>query len=88
MVMTVSIDKAGRIVVPKSIRERLGLQAGARLELGELRDGMTLKLVSQEPSVVEVDGLLVHRGEYEGELDLRAAVESHREERIRDLMQR
>jgi len=31
--MTVQIDKQGRIVIPKSIRERFGLSEGGRLEL-------------------------------------------------------
>ena len=88
MVMTVAIDKAGRIVVPKPLRERLGLHAGSQLELSELRDGIKLRLVSSKPSLVEIDGLLVHQGEYEGDQDLTTAVERQREERIRELMQR
>ncbi len=86
--MTVAIDKAGRIVVPKPLRERLGLHAGSQLELSELRDGIKLRLVSSKPSLVEIDGLLVHQGEYEGDQDLTTAVERQREERIRELMQR
>ena len=88
MVMTVAIDKAGRIVVPKPLRERLDLHAGSQLELSELRDGIKLRLVSSKPSLVEIDGLLVHQGEYEGDQDLTTAVERQREERIRELMQR
>ena len=86
--MTVAIDKAGRIVVPKPLRERLGFHAGSQLELSELRDGIKLRLVSSKPSLVEIDGLLVHQGEYEGDQDLTTAVERQREERIRELMQR
>lgn len=37
--MRTTIDRAGRIVVPKAIRERLGLRGGAELEIVE-RDGM------------------------------------------------
>jgi AbrB family looped-hinge helix DNA binding protein len=36
--MVATIDAAGRIVVPKVLREALGLKAGTRLELSE-RDG-------------------------------------------------
>lgn len=36
--MRTTIDKAGRIVVPKPLREELGLEAGQELELSA-RDG-------------------------------------------------
>lgn len=36
--MKTTIDSAGRIVIPKALRERLGLAAGEELELRE-RDG-------------------------------------------------
>jgi len=32
--MEVTLDKYGRIVIPKPVRERLGLEAGSTLELG------------------------------------------------------
>ena len=41
--MTVSIDRAGRVVIPKDIRDRLSLSADAELEI-EL-DGDTIRLV-------------------------------------------
>lgn len=36
--MQTTIDPAGRIVIPKAVREALGLEAGARVEIVE-RDG-------------------------------------------------
>lgn len=43
--MTVTIDRAGRIVIPKEIREREGLEAGTALEI-TARDGkIQLELV-------------------------------------------
>lgn len=53
--MRVAIDSAGRIVVPKAVRNRLGLVPGATLELHE-RDGSMVF----EPSVMPVR--LVKRG--------------------------
>ncbi len=37
--MTLKNDNAGRIVVPKPIRDRLGLRAGADIEVIETVDG-------------------------------------------------
>jgi AbrB family looped-hinge helix DNA binding protein len=45
----VSIDSAGRIVVPKTIRQQAGLQAGTRLTM-RLREGR----IELEPSPREV----------------------------------
>ena len=86
MVVTISIDRAGRVVIPKAIREHLGLRGGTELELTEFRDGVMLRLVSREPSLVEVDGLWVHRGAYEGPADVRRLIDQQREERIRSLL--
>jgi len=42
---TVKIDKAGRIVLPKPVRERFHLREGSELELEERSDGLTLRPV-------------------------------------------
>ena len=36
--MTLTIDTAGRIVIPKSMRDQIGLSAGSELEI-HLKDG-------------------------------------------------
>jgi AbrB family looped-hinge helix DNA binding protein len=60
--VTLKIDKVGRIVVPKSLRDRLGLRAGIELEVTESVEGLTLKPISDQPSMVKVDGFWVHNG--------------------------
>ena len=55
--MRTTIDKAGRLVIPKSLRDRLGLQAG---EVEITAEGASLRV---EPvfdnALVERDGRLV-----------------------------
>lgn len=51
--MRTSIDQAGRIVVPKAIRDGLGWQAGDRLDISA-RGGVLE--ISAEPVEIEVVG--------------------------------
>jgi AbrB family looped-hinge helix DNA binding protein len=79
--MTVTIDKAGRIVVPKPLRERLGFRPDTELEAIEQPEGILLKRVQQEPSMVKVDGLWVHQGSAEPGSNWDSILEDLREER-------
>src|SRR5215472_7662531 len=45
--MHTTIDSAGRVVVPKRLREALGLRAGTRLGVSERNGGMILEPESQ-----------------------------------------
>lgn len=45
--MNVQIDKSGRIVLPKLVRDRLGLQPGTALLLEETQGGIFLKLFAR-----------------------------------------
>jgi AbrB family looped-hinge helix DNA binding protein len=55
--MRTTIDKAGRLVIPRSIRDRIGLTAGGEVEL-EL-DGAAVRIEPVVGSDIrEADGLL------------------------------
>ncbi|MFN3258493.1 MAG: AbrB/MazE/SpoVT family DNA-binding domain-containing protein [Ilumatobacter sp.] len=58
--MTVSIDRAGRVVIPKDIRDRLSLAADAELDID--LDGDTIRLVPVRQAgrrAIDIDGLPV-----------------------------
>jgi AbrB family looped-hinge helix DNA binding protein len=63
--MLVSIDKAGRVVIPKDVRDRLALDADAELEIDV--EGDVIRLVPVRPRgrrVVEVGGWpVIERGD-------------------------
>ena len=84
--MTLKIDKAGRIVVPKSLRERLDFKPDTELEAIAQPDGVLLKRVEQRPSMVKVDGLWVHRGSAEPGANWDRIVEDVRQERIESVL--
>jgi AbrB family looped-hinge helix DNA binding protein len=82
--MTVKVDKAGRIVLPKPVRERFHLREGSELELEEGSDGLTLRPIEQRPSMVQRKGIWVHLGKVHRGFDWDGAVDAVREERIKD----
>ena len=78
-----SIDAAGRIVLPQPIREHFHLGRGSKLEIQVGADGILLRPQQYPTSLAEEHGLLVHEGEPTG--DLLHAVEAVRERRNRQV---
>ena len=52
----VMVDKAGRIVVPKGLRERFHLDAGSRMEIAGSTDEITLRPVRPARGLVRRHG--------------------------------
>lgn len=58
--MRTTIDSAGRVVIPKSIRERLGLRGGEAVDVEEREGRIELSRPRREVELVEGEhGLLV-----------------------------
>jgi AbrB family looped-hinge helix DNA binding protein len=78
---TIPIDAAGRLVLPKAIRDRLHLNAGSRLEVELDGDSVRLRPSAEGAGVVvSKDGrLLISTGA--DEFDAVAAVRADREGR-------
>lgn len=81
--MEATLDKFGRIVIPKSVREDLGLDAGTVLEIKGGEGRIVLSPRRAEPDLVREDGVLVFTGEAVGGLE--GVVEAQRHRRFRDL---
>jgi AbrB family looped-hinge helix DNA binding protein len=80
----VTIDRAGRVVLPHQVRRHFHLEAGGELDLEVVADGIFLRSRSAPTGLVEEDGLLVHEGEATG--DLASAVEFARTSRDADVL--
>jgi AbrB family looped-hinge helix DNA binding protein len=78
--MQLTVDRFGRIVLPKAIRDDLGLTAGDRLDVDEQKECVVLRPVRDTGIVRDQEGLLVFSGRAAG--DLRAAVAEHRKARV------
>jgi AbrB family looped-hinge helix DNA binding protein len=78
---TAKVDKSGRVLIPKAIRDHLGFAPGT--ELTVMQEGDTIVLRSLDPSdFLAMEGnVLVFTGEAQG--DLRDVIRKQREERDR-----
>ena len=78
--MKVTIDKAGRVVLPKVVRDEYGLIPGTALEVEETEGAIVLRPSVDRPNVREKEGLLVVVAETSQELS--EALAHSREERL------
>jgi len=57
--MLATIDAGGRVVVPKDVRERLGLRPGSRVELCEVEGHLEISPAPTPVQLVDAGGVLV-----------------------------
>lgn len=79
--MKTSIDKFGRVVVPKQMRKRHGLLPGTEIIVEDTGEAIVLKPVTDQSGLVEKEGLMVFRGTATGDLD--TSMRGQRAERLR-----
>ncbi len=63
--MKTTIDSVGRIVVPKPLRDALGLKAGSIVDISRYGAGLQLIPTARNAQLVEEDGVLVATGDTE-----------------------
>ena len=81
--MTLKIDKAGRVILPKPVRDRFGLRAGSDLEVKETAEGVLLKPADRRPSLIKKGSFWVHTGELPPGYHILKAIDDDRDERVR-----
>lgn len=60
--MKATIDSVGRVVVPKALRDLLGLQSGSTVDISRYGSGLQLTPVGRTARLVEEGGVLVATG--------------------------
>ncbi len=79
--METKLDKFGRVVLPKDIRDNLDLKPGQVLKIEKSDDEVILKPLRKESPLHVKDGVLIFSGTATG--DITEAVRLHREERLK-----
>lgn len=82
--MIASLDKFGRIIIPKKFREQLGITVETSLNIEGDGKRIIIEPIQEEEPLVEKDGILVFTGKLQGEID--QFLISAREQRINKLM--
>ena len=81
--MQTTIDRFGRVVIPKHVRESLGLEAGESLVIEERSEGILLRPVREAVALKHKGRVLVFTGQVTG--DPRNLLRRVREERLHKL---
>ena len=59
----ITIDAAGRVIIPKPLRDQFGLHAGSELELRHDGAEIHLRPKTEDRPLKEVNGFLVYTGQ-------------------------
>ncbi len=81
--MKTTIDRFGRVVVPKEMRQHFGLAPGVAVEIDERDQEIVIRQVAGYPPLQTEDGVLVFTGEAAG--DIASWVRKVREDRNRNI---
>lgn len=79
--MNTTIDGAGRLVIPKKLRDRFNLTQGCAVEISAGANGITIRKAGQEPALIRKHGILVHHGMERTGLDIGEFVRAERNAR-------
>ncbi len=82
----INMDRAGRLVLPKPVREQLQLEPGEALELESFEDHVVLRPVRGDTPLRKKQGIWVFRaGEKLTPSMVEDTMQRVREERVRDV---
>lgn len=82
--MITTLDKFGRVIIPKKIRESLGIDVKSTLNISEDGKRIVIELVPEKEPVIERDGILVFTGFLEE--NIKDLIKSERNRRMHKLL--
>lgn len=85
MDIDVTIDKSGRLVLPKPVRDALGLRAGDRLKIRRQGSEVILSFSQPKPVLQKEKGVWVYRSGQSSDVSLPDLIEQERRRREAEL---
>jgi AbrB family looped-hinge helix DNA binding protein len=85
MTSKLTLDKAGRVMIPKPLRQQLRLGPGDALHLESEGEQITLQPIRPKALLKKERGVWVYQGE-PTEASVTALIDREREKRLRDRM--
>ena len=82
--MVTTIDKFGRVIIPKRFRSQLGISFETTLNISEDGEKIIIELIQDDVPIVNKNGILVFTGKLENNSEV--SVEHDREQRMRKLL--
>ncbi|KAB2845213.1 MAG: AbrB/MazE/SpoVT family DNA-binding domain-containing protein [Melioribacteraceae bacterium] len=83
--MVTTLDKFGRLIIPKKFREDLGINSNTALNISEEGNRIVIELVEDKKPLVKKNGILVFTGKLE-EKKNSDFIKSDRNKRMRKLL--
>jgi AbrB family looped-hinge helix DNA binding protein len=85
MTTKITLDRAGRVLIPKTLRQELHLGPGDALQLDSEGEQITLRPVRPQALLKKERGVWVYQGE-STDASIPALIDREREKRSRELM--
>ena len=82
----ITIDRAGRVIIPKAVRDRLRLEPGDELEIETSGEEIMLRPSRPEAPLIKEKGIWVHCSEVPLSYSIVDLIDDAREERISELL--
>lgn len=80
------LDKAGRVSLPKALRQELHLEPGDSLQLESQGEQITLRPIRTSVPIRKENGVWVYRSGKPSAVSIRRLIEEGREERHRSIL--
>lgn len=84
--MITTIDKAGRVVIPKELRQKFHLNSRTQIEILPDGDALRLRVPTDQMTLREKDGVWVQSSESTCDLDSTQFINQVRESRSLDIL--
>ena len=84
VIMVTTIDKFGRVIIPKRFRSQLGISFETTLNISEDGEKIIIELVEDKAPIIDKNGILVFTGKIESKVDV--SIDNDRNKRMEKLL--